>query len=349
MAEVKPVAKVEPKAPAQVQPPAKMAEVKPVAKVETKTPAQVQPPAKMAEVKPVAKVAPKASVQAQPAKLSSEKWEINPDVKKFFAARETADYAPSAQASSGGGLAGRYGETGITAMAKGPGLLYVYWEVTPERADEAQAAIGKHWSMIRWQVRIYDVTGGAEGEGSSLFYDFAADSGAGALYADLPRAEREYIAAIGFIDNEGKFKAIAFSNKVGAPAPEIAGITQEGISTLVDAMTGPVSGSPFGMSPGGREWGLLSGIGLSGAGLAAAPGRRMWLNTELTVYGGVYPIEASVQMGGRELPLDSGGLFTVKFFLQDGVTALPVKAKWLRDGAEMSAGVTVTQSTQAIR
>ena len=325
------------KAPAQAAPPV-FAAPKAPAKVEAKT----------AQAKPTVKEE-RAPVTAAP-KAAAGKFDISPDVKKFFAAKETSDYGPpSAQPGAGGpALAGRYGETEITAMAKGPGALYVYWEVTPERAEDARSAMGRHWSLLRWMVRIYDVTGGAEGDANALYYDFPVDSGAGALHATLPRAEREYVATIGFMDNTGNYMVIAHSNRVGAPGPEIAGITQEGISALMDVGVGRVSGSPMGLESSSGQWGLLSGAGLSGVGFAAQRGRRMWLNTELTLYGGVDPVDASVFLGERELPLAPGGFFTAKFILRDGVMDLPVKAVW-RDNAQMTGGVTVTQVTKEIR
>ncbi|MDH4184881.1 MAG: DUF4912 domain-containing protein [Nitrospinota bacterium] len=357
-AKAKAVAK--PAAPAKVEAkPAPAPKAAPVVAEPAKAKAATKPatPAKVeAKPAPAPKAAPAAVAKpSKPGKPSgaSGKFAIKPDAKKFFQATEQADYTSGPQSAAGPvetTLQQRYGETSIGAMVKGPGAIYVYWEVTEDRAEEALAAMGKHWSLVKWLVRIHDVTEIEAGRPeSNLFYDFAVEGSAGALHADLPRAEREYIASIGLLDNEGKYFAIAYSGQVATPAPEAAQINAEGVSTLSLISVTPIPGSPsfdvgltgqIGVE--GMESGMLSGAGFSGAGFATFTKGQLWVNTELTIYGGAAP-GSTIILGTREIHVGPEGFFTAKLSLPEGVTEIPVRVLSRKgSGAETDISISRT-------
>ena len=73
----------------------------------------------------------------------------------------------------------------------------------------------------------------------------------------------------------------------------------------------------------------------------------MWLNTELTLYGGATP-GATIVLGPKEVQLGPEGYFTAKVLLNEGVTEIPMKVR-LKGGMELETDITISRSLKIVR
>ncbi|MBI4829296.1 MAG: DUF4912 domain-containing protein [Nitrospinae bacterium] len=272
---------------------------------------------------PKAAGAPVAKTAAAPRAGRTERsWDLPQDVKKFFTAEEEADIAPAGDLPSG------YQETRVMTLARDPGSVFVYWEVTAQNAEAARAALARDWTRVSWMLRAYDVTGiDFDGLNALRMFDAAAGSGYGARYLPVEPEERELIVAIGLMTDSGEFYPIAFSNRArtfrGKPVPESWEAGEETFSALYAISGGYMPGSLMEME--------ISSLGVSSFGGASERGALqareffLWADCEITVYGGTKP-DARLTLQGRPVALRPDGTFSARFALPDGAHGYPVRA-----------------------
>ncbi|VAX18691.1 hypothetical protein MNBD_NITROSPINAE03-1383 [hydrothermal vent metagenome] len=303
--------------------------------------------------KPAVKVAPLAVIKEPPPKPVSKKkdrndWDIPIDAGKFFTADEQGDFSPEEEAQ----LPDSYGEDRIVALPKDPGSLFVYWEVLETSSDTALRSLGKSWKQVKWTLRVFDVTGlpGVE-EASHNFFDVTVDPEAGKRYLDVEGDGREYIVELGLIDDDNRFSSICFSNRVqtpraGLPAGDDDFITEEA-QTLYALSGGHHPGSVF------MEETASMGVSSFGASEQSPSLREkqdfsMWVNCEVTVYGGIAPGSRLV-LQGQEVSLRPDGAFSAKFHLPDGVQDIQVCGT-SSDGADSKQiSLSVSRSSRIVR
>ncbi|MBI5815247.1 MAG: DUF4912 domain-containing protein [Nitrospinae bacterium] len=289
-------------------------------------------------------------------------WDIKIDENKFFIADEAVDYTRPAPA-----LPESYGDTRIVALVRDPFKLYLYWELTGEAVEAARASLGREWGSVRWALRVYDVTGVNTGA-AHRYFDVEVDPAAGSRYLDVDKADCEYRVALGLMDADGAFAAVAVSNVARTPRAEMSPSTGLEWSGPAEAMTalyghagrmmmGSMESSMLGVpleeisSQGVSSFSEISSLGVSSFGaseqMVRAKGRGFffWLDCELIVYGGTEP-DATVHMLGRKMALRPDGTFTARFFLPDGIRDIPVTAE-SSDGVELrEISPTVSRSTR---
>ncbi|MBI4667399.1 MAG: DUF4912 domain-containing protein [Nitrospinae bacterium] len=346
----------------------------PVAKVETpkpaKAPAVKAPAAKPAAAKPaLAKAQSRESGRQAPlsrnvaAQTNGRGWDIKIDEKKFFIADEAYDY-PKAETSN---LPSEYGDTRIIALARDPYKLYLYWELQGGAVERARAALGKDWAQVRWSLRIFDVSGLAEG--FHRYFDVDVNPNSGSMYLEVDRADCEYVVTMGLKDETGRFEQVASSNRSRTPRAEASSSTDAewtvpddlfariyGLSGGYMAGSGSLESSMFSLpgvsSLAVSSWQSVSSFEVSSFGaseqMAARAKKRgffFWLDCELIVYGGTEP-DAKVTMMGKKINLRPDGTFTARFFLPDGIFDIPVTAE-SSDGVEKrEISPTVTRATR---
>jgi len=99
----------------------------------------------------------------------------------------------------------------------------------------------------------------------------------------------------------------------------------------------PGSGSLFGGMSSGASWGAAPG--------AAGRGFFMHVNAEVIFYGGTDP-DATVWIGGKEVPLQPDGTFRYHFLFPDGTYEIPIVAR-SPDGVETRSARLVFQRDTA--
>ena len=160
--------------------------------------------------KPVAK---KASIPKRPSATTKSRlnWDIKIDGEKFYVAKEEADYIQSEIEE----IPERYNETKITAMARDPFTIYIYWELTTEAIEKARSTLGESLSDLRFTLRVFESCDGAE---FTKVEDVTIDPASDTAYINVAKAGGKYSVAIGLAGNGEMFEAIAFSNNVLTPA-----------------------------------------------------------------------------------------------------------------------------------
>jgi uncharacterized protein len=124
-------------------------------------------------------------------------------------------------------LPDRYEKDKITAMVRDPWWIFVYWEITPGREKAVKEQIIKRGqSFEKTILRVYDVTGSrasAGDENVNGYFDIILKDMARKWYIDVKIPKRSWRVDIGILTAKGDFHALAKSNVVTTPSPELSG------------------------------------------------------------------------------------------------------------------------------
>lgn len=294
------------------------------------------PASKKTEAKAGRKKAGKSKPESAPFRSAiapKAAWEINIDGEKFYVAKEETDYGQHKEAS----LQEKYSETKITALARGPYTLFVFWELTEEAIEKARASHGKSLPSLRWTLRLNKTD--VDIDGATHLYDVTVDPSLNSYYLTVKEAGAIYSVAIGLTDDEGRFFPIAQSNQVTTPVDRPSDQTDETWSVSDEDFAllyylsggGKMAGSSIGQ---GASYLLQKGEKLFSGGVSSfgASSERekardffFWLDCKLVVRGGT-ETGAEVTLRGEKIALDANGEFTARFDLPDGVIEIPVTA-----------------------
>ena len=161
--------------------------------------------------KPVAK---KTSRPKRPSSAKKKRnWDIKIDGEKFYVAKEEADYLqPDVEDVEEAQQ--RYNETTITAMARDPFTIYLYWELADEAVEKARSTLGESLLELRFTLRVYESFDGAE---LATVEDITIDPASDSAYITVTRPGSKYSVAIGLAAGDGTFETIATSNSVTTP------------------------------------------------------------------------------------------------------------------------------------
>lgn len=248
-----------------------------------------------------------------------------------------------------------YDKTRIAMMVRDPYWLFTYWEISRESFLELERSLGDKWSDCRFVLRVYDRTDGG------AFFDIETGQGSRSWYINVAPA-RLYQTAIGVMTPEGKFIELASSNVSGTPSAGVSDIVDdkwlipdEEFERIFSASGGYASQqSGSGEITGAIERRFLEEMGsetvssFGSAGLqkpARARGFRLWVATELILYGATEP-DARVTIQGREIKLRGDGTFSARFALPDGVIDLPVTAVSADEIEERTIETTVSRKSK---
>jgi len=232
-------------------------------------------------------------------------------------------------------IPGGYNVDRIVALVRDPYWIFTYWEVTGHKYHELERHFGADWPRCKMILRVYDRT-----EGTKAHFDIELARGARNWYINVG-AERRYQVAIGALSPDGRFEQIAISNVVETPSGRISDRVDEewmipdDIFMKIFAASGghdmhAASGELKELLARRLEEEISSGaVSSFGSGALRAPekGRkfRLWVATELILYGGTEP-DAHVTVQGKEVKLRADGTFSLRFALPDGKIDLPVTA-----------------------
>jgi len=248
-----------------------------------------------------------------------------------------------------------YDKTRIAMMVRDPYWLFTYWEISRESFLELERSLGGKWPECRFVLRVYDRT---DGEG---FFDIETGHGPRSWYVNVAPA-RLYQTAIGVMTPEGKFIELASSNVSGTPRAGVSDLVDdrwlvpdEEFERIFSASGGYASQhSGSGEITGAIERRFLEEMGsetvssFGSAGLqkpARARGFRLWVATELILYGATEP-DARVTIQGREIKLRGDGTFSARFALPDGTIDLPVTAVSADEIEERTIETTVSRKSK---
>ncbi len=275
------------------------------------------------------------SVREKPAarerRLEAETIRQKAEAGKYYLGAEQAAMPPVESLDIPGG----YGTDRIVAMVRDPHWIFSYWEVTFERLEGLEKRFGDEWGKCTMILRVFDLT-----DGSPSHFDITVSPSSRNWYINAS-PNRLYEIAIGILSPDGDFIEIARSNAVETPRVGVSDIVDdrwmipEELFDLIFAASG--GHDMHAASAELREQlerRLLEEMG-SGAVSSFGSGQireaekqrgfRLWIATELILYGATEP-DARLTVRGKEVKLRSDGTFTMRFALPDGTIDLPVTA-----------------------
>ena len=239
----------------------------------------------------------------------------------------------------------QYGDNLIYLQVRDPYWVYAYWEIQKDHDDRMLALLGGDRSAVKSILRVYDVT---DSEDKPTFFDIALQNMADHWFVNVG-ANRSYFVEIGLLHRDGRFVALARSNRVSTP--------RDGMSEIVDEQWMGIDFDKLYALSGGFEVGkssmdlkkmmrerLENAVTSGSGGMASSISspfrwagqkeRKFWfvLDCELIVYGATEP-DAAVTMQGKEVKLRPDGTFTLRYALPDGKIVLDAVAR-SADGVE---------------
>jgi len=223
----------------------------------------------------------------------------------------------------------------IVAMVRDPYWIFTYWEITDHKYRELERTFTEAWPKCKMILRVYDKT-----SDKPAHFDIILTPEARTWYINVS-AERRYQVAIGALSPDGRFELVAISNIVETPSGKVSDrideqwmVPDDVFNKIFAASGGYDMHSASGELKGLLEKRLLEELSSgavtsfgSGALYEEAKGRafRLWVATELILYGGTEP-DATVTVQGKEVKLRPDGTFSLRFALPDGKIDLPVTA-----------------------
>ena len=268
--------------------------------------------------------------------------------------RSKYDIGPAKDLSSktGPALPNGYGKDRIVVMVRDPYWLHVYWELTHQSIQRAEAALGQDWHGAKPILRVLDVTSQETTSTAELtIRDIAIHGGCSNWYVEVQNPPRSYRIDIGYVSKRGQFYAVARSNVVTTPRPNVSDAIDENWSDIdaqsadrIYAMSAGFDGTNAPSSLELKELfeerlrRPLSSPPISSFSMTppagAAKDRKFWfqLDAELIVYGATEP-NARVTLQGEPVKLRPDGTFTMRFSLPDGRQIIPAVAN-SPDGVE---------------
>ncbi|MCX5754170.1 MAG: DUF4912 domain-containing protein [Candidatus Krumholzibacteria bacterium] len=288
-------------------------------------------PAKAAKALRPAGKKPATRKSAEPEKAAHEPIRQAAEEGKFYLGAEQRVMPPVEAIEIPKG----YNVDRIVAMVRDPHWLFAYWEVTDRKYRELERTFGSSWASCKMILRVYDKSSGKQGH-----FDIVLTREARTWYINVS-AQGRYQVAIGALSPDGRFELVAISSIVETPADRVSDrideqwmVPDDVFNRIFAASGGYDMHSASGELKGLLEKRLLEEISSgavtsfgSGALYAEAKGRsfRLWVATELILYGGTEP-DARVTVQGKELKLRPDGTFSLRFALPDGKIELPVTA-----------------------
>ncbi len=256
-------------------------------------------------------------------------------------------------------LSHQYGDNLIYLQIRDPYWLYAYWEIQKDHDERILGLLGGDRAHVKSILRVYNVT---ESEDKPAYFDIELQRMADHWFINVG-ANRSYFVEIGLLHQDGRFVALARSNRIMTP--------RDGMSEIVDEQWMGMDFDKLYALSGGFETGkssmelkqmmrerleksVTSGSGgvassvSSPFGWAGKKERKFWfvLDCELIVYGATEP-DAAVTMQGKEVKLRPDGTFTIRYALPDGKIILDAVAR-SADGVEEREIIPVVERSTTV-
>ena len=224
-------------------------------------------------------------------------------------------------------------------MVKDPWWLYAYWEVSPRVERQARQQLSPdEIGGLHSVLRVYDVTGrDFPAQPANHSFDITLSGLATNWYIHVNAPNRSFVVDIGLLTTTGRFLTVGRSNRVTTPpfGPSEV-IDEEWMTTDEDywRLFGITAGVGMGSSPSGLKALMEQHVfspGLFSPGMCSPVksqkdrGFRLWVDTELLMYGATDP-KASLTIQGQAIKLKADGTFSVRMALPDGTQTIPVAA-----------------------
>jgi len=208
--------------------------------------------------------------------------------------------------------------------------LHVYWELSLQSVQRAEAALNQDWHGAKPIIRLCDVSStDTTSTSEAIVKDIVVHGGCSHWYIDVPQPPRTYRADIGYLTRQNRFFALARSNVLTSPTA--------GASEALNGDLPPESGGPRTKVEEAAEARRhaeeafrrpLKENNTFGTG-AVLPGKLKKfffdLDAELIVYVKTDPA-ATVTLQNEPVPIGADGTATMRFSLPDSRQIIPAVA-----------------------
>lgn len=320
-------------------------------------------------VKVAAKSAKPAELKGKPQKAAAR--DTSPSSASLIEQRvERAKFdigvAKDLSSKTGPDLPNGYNKDRIVVMVRDPYWLHVYWELTHQSVQRAEAALGQDWHGAKPILRLLDVSSHeTTSTAEAKVKDIEIHGGCNNWYVEVKNPPRSYRIDIGYISRRGDFFCVSRSNVVTTPRPNVADAIDENWTDL-DARAAEriyAMSAGFGAASAPSSQDIkelfeerlrrpLNSPPISSAGMGGATTgkqRKFWfqLDAELIVYGATEP-QARVTLQGEPVKLRPDGTFTMRFSLPDGRQIIPAVAHSVDGVEERTIVLAVERNTKQL-
>jgi hypothetical protein len=243
------------------------------------------------------------------------------------------------------------GKDRIVVMVRDPYWLHVYWELSHQAVQRAEAALGQDWHGAKPILRLFDVSAlETTATSETTVRSIDIHGGCNNWYVDVANPPRSFRVDVGYLSKRGQFYVLARSNVVSTPKAGVSDQLDENFAdldpTTADRIMSMSNGFSASHPANGRELKELfeerlhrplGGPVETGFGPGATMPDQVkkfgfQLEAELIVYGTTQP-KARVTLQGEPVKLRPDGTFAMRFSLPDGRQIIPAVAS-SADGVE---------------
>jgi hypothetical protein len=247
-------------------------------------------------------------------------------------------------------LQGGHQKDRIVVVVRDPYWLHVFWELTHQSVQRAEAALGQDWHGAKPILRVCDVsaqdtTSTAEG----VVRDVDIHGGCNNWYVEVTQPPRSYRVDVGYLSKRGQFYALARSNVVTPPKAGVSDTLDENWNESDAKQADRLYAMSSGFDPSAGDTRALKEFleerfrrPLHATALPSAPattgpapkGGKFFfhIDAEMIVFGRTVP-ESRVTLQGEPVKLRPDGTFTMRYSFPDGRQILPAIAE-SADGVE---------------
>ena len=237
----------------------------------------------------------------------------------------------------------------LVVMVRDPYWLHVYWELTRQSVERAQAAMGQRWHSAKPVLRLFEVQNAGDSTTSdTCVRDIEIHGGVNNWYIDVQNPPQSYRVEVGYLSTDESFYSLTRSNIVTTPSAtardkvdgnwaDVAdnfdriyamsgGYAEEGNSQELRELLEDRLRRPMG-SPATTRF----GAGASGS-MNSSNDFHLHADAELVIFGATRA-DAHVMLKGEPVQVRPDGTFAVRISLPDCRQVIPVVAS-SADGVE---------------
>lgn len=246
-------------------------------------------------------------------------------------------------------LQGGHTKDRIVVVVRDPYWLHVFWELTHQSVQRAEAALGQDWHGARPILRVCDVSAqDTTSTAEAIVRDVDIHGGCNNWYIDVPQPPRSYRIDVGYLSKRGQFYVLARSNVVTTPKAGVSDAVDENWSDADAKQADRLYAMSSGFDPSAGDTRALKEFleerfrrplhspALPNTVIAPPPSKDrkffFTIDAEMIVFGRT-SVGARVTIQGEPVKLRPDGTFTMRYSFPDGRQILPAIAE-SADGVE---------------
>jgi len=248
----------------------------------------------------------------------------------------------------------KIGKDRCALLVRDPYWLQAYWEISRETVERAKVALAAHWHTAQPVLRLSEIDDASTTSAAErVVREIPVHGGVCNWYIDVVDPPKTYRVALGYRTGNGKFHALARSNKVSTPPPGAADLVDGNWSDIAENCE-KIFALSGGYQPDNSDYQLRElfeerlrrpmgspAVTQYGAGADLGLGRMrdfaFSVDAEMIVFGQT-DATAYVTLGGEPVKLRPDGSFVVRLPLPDRRQVLPIVAS-SADGVEQRTTV----------